>query len=331
VAATILGPSLNAFLSELRPHEEWLRLFQYYLDSVDMDLDTKALITPKKRKYRYVLDTPGDAALASFDSGLLSSDSSWDMDPPEGMRSLAKMLQKLEARLFDFQLAVGDDMDLVTTKIQDVKAVIGTSSASTLKFAGSTDECNTIWETFTLFHNLIMDPASFQALETRVQSLATEQLTVTDKVTDHDRALRDMSELIQLIGTEQTDLLSLIQGTRPSSSTPAALAADFASLQQRVTSLESSSPLDVQVTLIKAQLKLLEARLPSDPFTIGGRNFNSKADVALFVEKDMPGISFSLFHDALTLLESITDGHTRKADVMAAMYQASRVGFDEDM
>ena len=43
-----------------------------------------------------------------------------------------------------------------------------------------------------------------------------------------------------------------------------------------------------------------------------------------------PEDSVSLFHDAITLLESITDGHTRKADVMAAMYQASRVGFDED-
>jgi hypothetical protein len=37
-----------------------------------------------------------------------------------------------------------------------------------------------------------------------------------------------------------------------------------------------------------------------------------------------------LFHDAITLLESITDGHTRKVDVMAAMYQASRVSFDKD-
>jgi len=44
----------------------------------------------------------------------------------------------------------------------------------------------------------------------------------------------------------------------------------------------------------------------------------------------MPGLSFSLFHDAVTLLESIMDGLSRKADVLAAMYQASHVGFDED-
>ena len=77
-------------------------------------------------------------------------------------------------------------------------------------------------------------------------------------------------------------------------------------------------------------MKLIEACLPSDPFVIGGCTFNSKADVALFVEKELSGVSFSLFHDVITLLESITDGQSKKTDVMAAMYQASRVGFDED-
>jgi hypothetical protein len=86
----------------------------------------------------------------------------------------------------------------------------------------------------------------------------------------------------------------------------------------------------VILVTIKVQLKLLESCLPLDPFTIGGSTFNSKVDVALFVEKEMPGLSYSLFHDVVAILESTTDGHSKKADVMAAMYQASRVGFDED-
>ncbi len=81
---------------------------------------------------------------------------------------------------------------------------------------------------------------------------------------------------------------------------------------------------------LRAQLKLIEARLPSDPFVFGGRSFNSKADVALFIEKELSGLSFSLFHDAITLLESITDGQSKKTEVMAAMYQASCIGFDKD-
>jgi hypothetical protein len=44
----------------------------------------------------------------------------------------------------------------------------------------------------------------------------------------------------------------------------------------------------------------------------------------------MPGISYSIFHDIITLLESILDGHSKKENVMAAMYQAGRVGLDED-
>ncbi len=52
---------------------------------------------------------------------------------------------------------------------------------------------------------------------------------------------------------------------------------------------------------LKAQINLLDAHLPTDPF-------------------EMPGLSLSLFHDMVS----------RKADVMVAMYQASRMGFDED-
>ncbi len=44
----------------------------------------------------------------------------------------------------------------------------------------------------------------------------------------------------------------------------------------------------------------------------------------------MSGISFSLFHDVVSLMESIMDGHVCKSEVVAEMYQASRVGFDED-
>jgi hypothetical protein len=98
----------------------------------------------------------------------------------------------------------------------------------------------------------------------------------------------------------------------------------------RIQFLEQSSGGGQDLNTLKVQLKLLEARLPSDPFSIGGRTFNSKADVALFVEKEMLGMSFSLFHDVVTMLESIMDGTSKKADIMATMYHASRVGLDED-
>ncbi|MFN9983521.1 MAG: hypothetical protein ACK53Y_26580, partial [bacterium] len=96
---------------------------------------------------------------------------------------------------------------------------------------------------------------------------------------------------------------------------------DFLVLSERLERLEQSSTAENHSLLLslQAEVKLLEARMPSNPFTIGGKTFNSKADVALFVEKDMPGVSYSVFHDIITLLESISDGHSKKENVMAAM------------
>lgn len=93
--------------------------------------------------------------------------------------------------------------------------------------------------------------------------------------------------------------------------------------------LEQSGVGGPELKTINTQLKLLEAHLPSDPFIIGG-TFNLKADVTLFVEEEIGDLSFSLFHDVVMLMESITDGQIKKSEVMASLYQAQHVGFDED-
>ena len=143
-----------------------------------------------------------------------------------------------------------------------------------------------------------------------------------------------MGELIQLLSVEQDHQAPIAAQASVGNAPNPAFAMELQLLSQRLENVESRFPgpaaASPELKLIEAQLKLLEARLPSDTFTIGGRTFNSKADVALFVEKDMPGVLFSLFHDAITLLESISDRNSQKADVMASMYQASRIGFDED-
>ncbi len=93
--------------------------------------------------------------------------------------------------------------------------------------------------------------------------------------------------------------------------------------------LEQSGVGGPELKTINTQLKLLEACLPSDPFIIGW-GFNLKADVTLFVEEEIGDLSFSLFHDVVMLMESITDGQIKKSEVMAGLYQAQHVGFDED-
>jgi hypothetical protein len=105
---------------------------------------------------------------------------------------------------------------------------------------------------------------------------------------------------------------------------------ELSSLLRRLELLEPPTLLTSELSIVKAQLNLLEARMPTNTFSIEGKTFHSKADVALFLKQEMPGSSYSIFHDVITLLEAISDGHSKKETVMAAMYQAGRVGLDED-
>jgi hypothetical protein len=56
IAALALGPDLNVFLGELRPREDWLHIFQVYLDELMPQPSYKDFTTPKKWKYRYLPD-----------------------------------------------------------------------------------------------------------------------------------------------------------------------------------------------------------------------------------------------------------------------------------
>jgi hypothetical protein len=55
-------------------------------------------------------------------------------------------------------------------------------------------------------------------------------------------------------------------------------------LQQCLTTIKQFGMGGHDLTSIKAQLKLLEAWLPSDPFIVDSRMINSKVDMALFIE-----------------------------------------------
>jgi len=192
-----------------------------------------------------------------------------------------------------------------------------------------TEECTTIWEMLSIIRGLIIDPDQLQSLERKVTDFNVRINQHSQKIMTLTDSSHEMSELLQLLSAEQ-DLRQSDPHLLPNLSQD--LAKEFMGFANRLNKLENSSSDSVAASLltIKAELKLLEARMPSNPFSIGGQTFNSKADVTLFVERDMPGISYSIFHDIITLLESISDGHSKKETVMAAMYQAGRVGLDED-
>ena len=82
--------------------------------------------TPRKRQFRrYTVPETSDIS----DEDLVASFGSWDF---EAMRSsdfqcLATTLQGLDMLLRQFQLAVGEDVDQLTNKLKEVRAVIGSA------------------------------------------------------------------------------------------------------------------------------------------------------------------------------------------------------------
>jgi len=322
-----LPSSLFTFLGELHPHEDWLRIFQAYLDEETSGTETKAYVTPKKCKHRYLEDEANLAMDSPLE--LAPSFSSWDNDHPENMQAFAAALKNLESRFVSFQRATGEDVESLITKIQEVKAVIETPTLN-LASAGLGEECSMIWETFTLLRDLILPQDSFQTLETNLQNLTTMVSNQQSRLGTVELTKAELGELLELLSTEQEHQAQLAQRTGLSSPSSGISSQFLAQIESCIHILEQGSGGGQDINTQKAQLKLLEARLPSDPFSIGGHTFNSKVDVALFVETEMSGLLFSLFHDTVTMLDSITDGHSKKADIMAAMYQASRIGLDED-
>jgi hypothetical protein len=85
-----------------------------------------------------------------------------------------------------------------------------------------------------------------------------------------------------------------------------------------------------EIERMKVQLKLLEARIPSAlAGQIGRENFQSRADVELFTKNYVPTNAFILFHDVMTLLESLSAAHVERRDFLQEWYQSSKVGVSE--
>jgi hypothetical protein len=101
-------------------------------------------------------------------------------------------------------------MDSVLTKIQDVKAVLGTP-APLLSPVSTSDEVNTIWETFTLLRNLILDPVKFDTIDAQLRDLLTKHSTLELKSQELSQGQLELYELCTLLGGEQASLFQLVQ------------------------------------------------------------------------------------------------------------------------
>ncbi len=207
-------------------------------------------------------------------------------------------------RFTDFQLSVGEDVDALFNKFQDLRALVGTQPQA-FNIGGLSGECVTIWEAFQLFSSVVLDPERFSSLDSSVRNLTMLNAQHSTTIKSLETSYTEMSDLLQLLSTKQGQLVQLISLGGTSTGGSQSLQQEIQVLQDQLLVLEDAMATGSQsseLATLKAKLKLIEARLPSDPFVIGGHSFNSKADVALFVEKELTGLSFSLFHDAITLL-----------------------------
>ena len=59
---------------------------------------------------------------------------------------------------------------------------------------------------------------------------------------------------------------------------------------------------------------------------LGRELFQSRVDVLLFVGKNVPLNAFYLYHDAVTLLESLSSSHVERKDVLWEWYQSTKFG-----
>ena len=105
----------------------------------------------------------------------------------------------------------------------------------------------------------------------------------------------------------------------------------------RIDTLTAAQPaermaggLEDEMKMMREKLKILEARVSSKPVIIGGKVFASFPDVHKFVVDCVPPNIYFLFHDPVTLLESISDAYTSKSDVMLEMHQGQKVGFSNE-
>lgn len=274
VSSTAFGSALPNLMGELHPHEDWLRIFQGFLDDSISEVPTGTLVTPRKRKFRYLPDPIDIPAVGDYP---ITSLTSWDAEQPEFTKNMVNALQKLENRFADFQMAVGEDVDALFSKLQDLKAVVGVKPVS-LPIDGFYEDCVTIWETLAMLSGCQPDMSKLQQLEVGVQTLQNTTAAFGNKLQTLETGHSELSELGQLLNFEYDQLQQVVQRLGSGGSSLSSVAMDT----------------------LKAQIKLIEARLPSDAFVIGGQTFNSKADVALFIEKELSGLSFSLFHDPIT-------------------------------
>ncbi len=162
-----------------------------------------------------------------------------------------------------------------------------------------------------------------------LQGLEQVLVTTTVKITsDLQNNLFSMVDYVKVLGLEQEKLTEKVTLQSQQSQDLVQLSNDAREL--KALALPNNSALGLggaNLATLQAKIWLLESRLLSDlKGRLGGELFQSRVDVLLFVEKNVPSNAFYLYHDAVTLLESLSSSYVERKDVLQEWYQSTKFG-----
>ena len=314
-------------------------------------------ITPsRKRKARYT--TIGDAGEDTADAAsseassltLVYPEETDTMDRAQQLDAIAGQWAELVGKvnqtirgLRTLGLAVGEDMDEVDEKVLKVEALIGRAG----KDAGFED-FGSVWDGLCMLRgaadesNLTGKGDRYPQILARINQVVEERCQLAEAtagryITSMKAGLDELTDLVSILSAKQGVISNqVLEGTRGHSTTPTVevlqLRQQVQDLAKRCITLENetlahgpgsgfSGGAAGDVASLTLQMKMLEARLPAHAsHPLGGQNFRSRNDVQVFVEKYIPSSSFALYHNAVTILESLGGNHTEKKDVLTEVY-----------
>ncbi len=286
---------------------------------------------------------------------ILPSEDSSDKTPEERLSlllmqwgSLVGSMSKVSEVVRRLKRTHEFDMEAMEDRINTVDALVGRCEKEPMK-----EDCISAWDGITLLHTTVESlTKSFNTLEQTVVALGAEvqgkiqtnEIALKNAVDDMAKGLQDLASFVTALNDEQ-----ILIGQRLASVNPGLAVSslnverDLRELKARISAIEDNTPSHQGFTFqpppvnsreeiagIQIQLKLLESRIPvHNLLKLGGSVFQSRADVAVFVETKMPSNSFSMFHDIITLMERLTGNYVERKDVISEWYQATKVGLDE--
>jgi hypothetical protein len=160
----------------------------------------------------------------------------------------------------------------------------------------------------------------------------------TKSISELQSDLQTLMDIMKVLNEEHELLVNRFQGTSSPSMANIVSYQDINRLVNRLTMCEntlgqshqsSSSDVDIrsEVAQLKNLIKAVVSKIPKfSTMHLGGKLYQSKNDVELFVASSMPLNTFHHFHDAVTILESLSSSFTERKDVLAEMYQSAKVG-----